>query len=132
VGTVVGKIVSKFDNVADDAVKHVDDAPGTLGHNAPKTSTVKGIKAAGRFDDTVRTLEEARAAIKKAYPDAVELPPAVAGQPYPSPPPGVKKWFQLHPPEPGAGNNLPHFKYADWTKGKKGTGGSWGHIFFRE
>ncbi len=28
------------------------------------------------------------------------------------------------------GNDLPHVKYADWTRGKKGRGGSWGHIFF--
>jgi RHS repeat-associated protein len=98
----------------------------------PPPSTVRGIKAAGRFDDTVKSLDEARAAIQKAFPDAVELPPAVAGQPYPSPPPGVKKWFQLHPREPGVGNDLPHLKYADWTTGKKGTGGSWGHIFFQE
>jgi hypothetical protein len=63
-------------------------------------------------------------------PDAVELPPAVAGQPYPNPPPGVKKWYQLQPPEPQVGNHDPHFKYVDWTKGKRDAGGSSGHIFF--
>jgi hypothetical protein len=104
------------------------DAPSVV----PKASTVNGIKASGKFDDTVGSLAEASAAVKKAFPDAVELPPAIAGQPYPSPPPGVKQWFQVHPPEPGVGNNLPHIKYADWTTGKKGTGGSWGHIFFGE
>jgi hypothetical protein len=93
---------------------------------------VKGIKAAGVFNHTVKSLDDALATIRKAMPDAVELPRAVAGQPYPSPPPGVKKWFQIHPPEPGVGNNLPHIKFADWTNGKKGTGGSWGHIFFPE
>jgi len=25
---------------------------------------------------------------------------------------------------------LPHIKYADWTGGKKGSGGTWGHLFF--
>ncbi|MFO0261303.1 MAG: hypothetical protein ACK53V_06710, partial [Planctomycetota bacterium] len=80
----------------------------------------------------VKSLDDALATIRKAMPDAVELPRAVAGHPYPSPPPGVKKWFQIHPPEPGVGNNLPHIKFADWTNGKKGTGGSWGHIFFPE
>ncbi len=45
-------------------------------------------------------------------------------------PQGVKAWFQVHPAEPAVGNNLPHVKYADWTGGKKGRGGSWSHIFF--
>lgn len=98
----------------------------------PKSSTVNGIKVAGKFDDTVGSLEEARAAIKKAFPDAVELPSSLPGQPYPSPPPGIKKWFQIHPPEPGVGNCLPHIKYVHWTTGKKGAGGSWEHIFFPE
>jgi hypothetical protein len=63
-------------------------------------------------------------------PDAVEVTRAVAGQPYPVPAPGVKKWFQVQPSEPQVGNALPHVKYQDWTRGKKGHGGSWGHIFF--
>jgi hypothetical protein len=92
--------------------------------------TVKGIKSAGKFEDTVSSLEEAIAAVKKAMPNAVQLPPAIPGRPYPPPPSGVKNYFQIHSPEPGVGNNLPHIKYVDWTKGKKGAGGSWGHIFF--
>jgi hypothetical protein len=68
--------------------------------------------------------------LQQAMPDGVELPPAVTGQPYPNPLAGVKKWYQLQPPEPDVGHLLPHFKYADWTGGKKGRGGSWGHIFF--
>ena len=63
-------------------------------------------------------------------PDVIELPRAVAGQPYAGPPAGVRKWFQVHPPELGVGNDLPHLKYADWTGGKKGRGGSWGHLSF--
>jgi hypothetical protein len=63
-------------------------------------------------------------------PGAPELPPAFAGQPYPKPPPGCLKWYQLHPSEPSVGNARPHFKYEDWTGGKKGRGGSWGHIEF--
>jgi hypothetical protein len=93
---------------------------------------VKEIKTAGGFNHTVKSLDDALATMRKAMPDAVELPRAVAGQPYRDPPPGVKKWFQIHPPEPGVGNNLPHIKFCDWTNGKKGTGGSWGHIFFPE
>lgn len=121
--------VAKLEKKVEDAVEEgAAVAPNTI----PKASTINGIKAAGKFDDTVGSLAEARAAIRKAFPDAVELPPAISGQPYPSPPPGVKKWFQVHPPEPGVGNNLPHIKYADWTTGKKGTGGSWGHLFFPE
>lgn len=91
---------------------------------------IKGIQAAGRFDATVRSDAEALRLVRTALPHATELPPAVAGQHYPSPPPGVKAWFQVQPAEPSAGNNLPHVKYADWTRGKKGRGGSWGHIFF--
>ena len=90
----------------------------------------KGIQAAGRFDAKVGSLDEARRLIRAAMPDAVELPAAVAGQPYPKAPPGVKQWFQVQPAEPGVGNDLPHIKYVDWTGGKKRGGGSWGHIFF--
>jgi hypothetical protein len=91
---------------------------------------VNGIKAPGKFDATVGSEADALRAVRTALPHATELPPAVAGQPYPSPPQGVKAWFQVQPAEPGVGNNLPHVKYADWTKGKKGRGGSWGHICF--
>jgi hypothetical protein len=112
-----------------DHVYHVGSA-GLLVHNACLGSTVRGIRSAGKFDDVVGSLDEAIEAVRKAFPDAIQLPPAIPGRPYPSPPAGVKKWFQVHPAEPGVGNNLPHIKYVDWTRGKKGTGGSWGHIFF--
>jgi hypothetical protein len=36
----------------------------------------------------------------------------------------------VHPAEPAVGYNQPHVKYVDWTRGKKGRGGSWGHINF--
>lgn len=94
---------------------------------------IKGIKAPGKFDATVASEAEARRLVQTALPHATELPPAVAGQPYPSPPKGVKAWFQVHPPDaaPGSGlPDLPHIKYADWTGGKRGSGGNWGHIFF--
>jgi hypothetical protein len=91
---------------------------------------IDGIRQPGRFDGTVASEEEARRLVRRALPDAVELPRAVAGQPYTGPSPGTRKWFQVHPPEPGVGNDLPHVKYADWTRGKKGQGGSWGHLFF--
>ena len=100
-------------------------------HNACRLdSRVKGVRAPGRYDTSAGSLDEARQIVRTALPDAVELEPAIAGQPYPSPPPGTQQWFQVHPPEPSVGNNMPHFKYADWTAGKKGSGGSWGHIFF--
>jgi hypothetical protein len=54
----------------------------------------------------------------------------VAGRPYLPAPSGVKTWYQVQPPEPSVGNDLPHVKYADWTQGKKGRGGTWGHLFF--
>lgn len=91
---------------------------------------IKGIKAPGKFDATVGAEADAVRAVRTALPHATELPPAVAGQSYPSPPKGVKAWFQVQPAEPGVGNDLPHVKYADWTGGKKGRGGTWGHIFF--
>lgn len=91
---------------------------------------IKGIQAPGKFDATVDSEADAVRVVRTALPHAAELPPAAAGQTYPPPPQGVKAWFQVHPAEPGAGNNLPHVKYADWTGGKKGSGGSWGHIFF--
>ncbi len=91
---------------------------------------VRGIQQPGRFDAAVPSESEARRLLREALPDAVELPRAVAGQPYAGPPPGVRKWFQAHPSEPEVGNDLPHVKYADWTGGKKSRGGSWGHLFF--
>jgi hypothetical protein len=91
---------------------------------------IDGIRRPGRFDWTVASEDEARRLARAALPDAVELPRAVAGRPYAGPPPGVRKWFQVHPPETDIGNDLPHVKYADWTSGKKGRGGCWGHLFF--
>jgi hypothetical protein len=91
---------------------------------------IKGIQGAGRYNASVYSEAEARRLLQQAMPDAIELPPATAGLPYPNTPPGCKKWYQLHPPEPIVGHVRPHFKYADWTRGKKGIGGSWGHIEF--
>lgn len=93
---------------------------------------VRGVAAPGRYNATVGSEEEARQIVRRAMPDAVELPSGVAGEPYPIAPRGVKKWFQRQPPEPQVGNDLPHIKYEDWTRGKKGSGGSWGHISFPE
>jgi len=97
---------------------------------ATEAEHVKGVGAAGKYDAIVGSEEEARRIVQQALPHALELPPAVAGQPYPNPPPRVKAWYQVQPAEPDVGNMLPHIKYADWTAGKKGTGGIWGHIFF--
>jgi hypothetical protein len=91
---------------------------------------IKGIRQAGRFDAAAASEAEALRLIRIALPQATELPKAMAGRPYPSPLPGVVQWFQVHPAEPSIANDLPHVKYADWTKGKKGRGGSWGHIWF--
>ena len=91
---------------------------------------IRGIRTPGCYDATVGSEAEARRLLQQAMPDAVELPAAVTGQPYPNPPPGCLKWRQLHPPELAVGHKRPHFKYADWTRGKKGRGGSWGHIEF--
>jgi len=93
------------------------------------------VKSPGKYDATVGSEEEARQIMQRAMPDASELPPAVAGQPYPSPDAGMDRWFQRHPADSHPGSNdpyLPHLKYADWTRGKKNKGGSWGHLFFPE
>ncbi len=78
---------------------------------------LKGITTAGRYDVIVASEGEARRLLQQAMPNAVELPPAMPGQPYPKPPPECKAWYQLHPPEPNVGHKKPHFKYADWTRG---------------
>lgn len=91
---------------------------------------VSGIQAPGRFDADASSEDDARRLIQKALPHAVEAPRAIAGEAYPSAPPGAKAWYQIHPPEPAVGLKRPHLKYSDWTRGKKGRGGTWGHIFF--
>ena len=88
------------------------------------------VKAAGRYDAVVGSEAEARRIVQQALPHAQELSPGGFGLPYPNPPAGVKAWYQVQPDEPNVGNLLPHIKYADWTGGKKGAGGSWGHLFF--
>jgi hypothetical protein len=87
---------------------------------------IDGIRRPGQFDALVASEDEARRLVSTALPHAIELPPAIAGQSYANPPKGRKVWFQIHPAEPAVGNDLPHIKYADWTTGKKGRGGSWG------
>ena len=91
---------------------------------------IDGVRRPGRFDAEVSSEADATRLVGTALPGAVELPRASAGLPYVPPPPGVKSWYQVHPAEPVVGNDLPHVKYADWTRGKKGQGGSWGHLYF--
>ena len=91
---------------------------------------VDGIRAPTRFDAIVDSEDGARRLVRTALPHAIELPPAIQGHAYSAPLYGQKTWYQVHPPEPSVGNHLPHVKYADWTKGKKGRGGSWGHLYF--
>jgi hypothetical protein len=71
------------------------------------------MQAPGKYRATVASEEEARRLLGVAMPDAVEQPAAVPERPYPSPPTGCRKWYQLHPAEPAVGNDRPHFKYAD-------------------
>jgi hypothetical protein len=91
---------------------------------------IEGVRRPGRFDAVVGSEEQAERLVRTALPHAAELPPAEPGAQYPPPPPGTRAWFQRHPAEPNAGNDLPHLKYADWTAGKKGRGGTWGHVSF--
>lgn len=60
-------------------------------------------------------------------PDAVEYPPVFLGDRYVDPPPGTEKWFRLEPADGGSPNNLLRIPFADWSRGKKGTGGVGGH-----
>jgi hypothetical protein len=91
---------------------------------------IQGVQAPGKYDATVGSEDEARRIIQQALPYAQELSRGIAGQAYPGPPQGLKAWFQVQPAEPNVGHMLPHIKYVDWTGGKKGSGGSWGHLFF--
>lgn len=91
---------------------------------------ILGVQAAGAFDAIVDSEAEALRIIRAAMPHALELPAATSGSLYPGIPQGTRAWFQVHPAEPHVGNNMPHVKYADWTQGKKGRGGSWGHLFY--
>jgi hypothetical protein len=91
---------------------------------------IQGIQSHGRYNAIVGSEDERRRLLQAAMPDGLELPPALQGQSYPKPPKGCLKWYQLHPPEPKVGQARPHFKYEDWSRGKKGRGGSWGHIEF--
>jgi len=91
---------------------------------------IDGIRSTGPFDAMAGSEDHARDLVSTALPHAIELPPAISGQAYANALPGQKAWYQVHPAEPDVGNEHPHVKYADWTKGKKGRGGSWGHIFF--
>jgi hypothetical protein len=94
---------------------------------------IRGIRSPGRYDAEVGSEDEARGIVRAALPEAVELPPAEHGKPYPGPPAGAKQWFQAHPPDAAPGSDepmLPHIKYADWTRGKKNRGGSWGHLYY--
>ena len=93
---------------------------------------IDAIQQPGRFDAVVGSETEALKLVRDALPQAIEVTRAKVGLPYPSPPPRARQWFQVHPAEPNVANSLPHVKYADWTGGKKGRGGSWGHIFFPE
>lgn len=63
--------------------------PGAMLNNEFQRA-VAAVAKPGRFDFTATSLREARAIIQRAMPNAVELPEAVAGQPYPSPPAGEK------------------------------------------
>ena len=129
----VEELHSYFDGAAEHGSTLVHNGRGDYSKKQAvptEADHVKGVKAPGKYDATVGSEAEARRIIQQALPHAQEMPPAAAGQPYPGPPRGVKVWFQAQPAEPHVGNMLPHIKYADWTAGKKGSGGSWGHLFF--
>jgi hypothetical protein len=68
---------------------------------------IKGIRAPGKFDAGVGSEADAVRVVRSALPHAAELPPAIAGQPYPCPAIGVKAWFQAQPAEPSVGNDAP-------------------------
>ena len=89
---------------------------------------IKAVAKPGRYNAVVGSEAEARRIVQTALPHSVEIPPAVAGKPYPKAASDVKAWHQVQPPEPEVNNLLPHIKYEDWTGGKKFKGGHWGQI----
>ncbi len=91
---------------------------------------IDGIRQPGRFDALSPSEADAVRLVEAALSCAAEILRAIVGEAYPAPPQGIKTWYQVHPAEPAVGNDLPHVKYADWSRGKKGRGGSWGHVFF--
>ena len=101
---------------------------GTWVHNTCPGNVLKVLQAVGKADVTAASKEEALSWAREAFPDAMELPEATAGQPYPKAPAGVKDTFQVHPAEPDVNNMLPHVKYEIWSPGKRL--GSYGHIWF--
>ena len=52
---------------------------------------INGIKAPGRYNALVGSEMDTRRLLQQAMSDGIELPPAVAGQPYPNPSPGVEQ-----------------------------------------
>ena len=49
---------------------------------------ITGIRSPGRYDSLVDSEITARRLLQQALPDAIELPFATVGQPYPNPPAG--------------------------------------------
>ena len=117
-------VAARFRDAVDAAANRILNDPDS------HLEIIDGIRSPARFNATVGTEDEARRLVSMALPHAIELSPAIPGKAYSTPPQGQKAWYQVHPPEPSVGNHLPHVKYADWTKGKKGRGGSWGHLYF--
>jgi hypothetical protein len=110
---------------------HTYFANGRWVHNTCPQEILNKLRAPGKYEGAIASSkEEALEWAREAFPNAMELPEAVAGQPYPKAPPGVKDWFQVQPPEPAVGNMRPHVKYEIWSGGKKTSGGSWGHIWY--
>lgn len=65
------------------------------------------------------SLEEAEKLINQTRPD-LEKKPTYGNN--------GKSGYEIHPAEPNVGNNKPHIKWWDWSKGK--ANGAEGHIFF--
>ncbi|MDW8244738.1 MAG: hypothetical protein RMJ88_16140 [Thermogemmata sp.] len=105
------------------------DGCGTAGKQLSDEELLEKLTRPGRHNVTVTTKTEALNLARQILSGAQHLPDAVTGQAYGSTK-GIKKWFRLEPAEPAVGNNLPHVKFADWTSGKKTTGGRYGHIFY--
>jgi hypothetical protein len=105
------------------------DGCGSVGKQLSDKELLDKLKQPGKHNVTVGTKTEALDLARKAVPTGTHLPDEVAGQAYGSTK-GIKSWFRVEPAEPAVGNDLPHVKFADWTGGKKRTGGRHGHIFF--
>ncbi|WP_141201743.1 hypothetical protein [Paludifilum halophilum] len=122
------KAKGKLDDALSKGKKKACACPTNVPRNVIKPNspqwrkTQKEIKeATGKGNNfRVPSKKDAESMINQARPGLKKNPTYVNPTP--------KSGYEVHPPEPDVGNDLPHIKWYDWSKGKKK--GADGHIFF--